>query len=161
MKNIIFGLALTSTLFATAFAATNNYRLIENNSEFCSATMVITDDGDSMNIVLHPDLGSYFNLDSSEGAVMINSINDGSLVLKSENSSHGVKAKTTTTAVRDEQSLRLVTEVKFGTFGAEKAYNELTLDFAADRVEVNIKRSYRELMGSGWENESNCVYELK
>lgn len=161
MKKIIFGLALSSTLLASAFAATTNYKLIESNSEFCSPEMQIVDSGNSMSLNMHSDLGSYFNLDSSEGVVIINSINGKSLVYKAVSSSHGIKTKTTTTATRDERSLNLVTEVKFGTFGAERALNELVVDFDGDKVEVNIKRSYRELMGSGWENESNCVYQLQ
>ncbi len=161
MKKIVLSFALAGILFSTAFARTNSYNLIENNSEFCSAVMVIADDGDSMNVILNPDLGSYFNLDSVEGPVMIGNINDDSLVLKSENTSHGVKTKTTTTATRVDGVISLVTEVKFGTFGAEKAHNELVLNFDGDRVEVNIKRTYREVLGSGWENESSCVYQIQ
>lgn len=161
MKKIFFGLSFTAALLSSAIAATNSYQLVENNSEFCSSIMQISDNGNSMTVSLNSDLGSYFNLDSSEGDVIIGNINDESLVYKSVNSSHGVKTKTTTTAVREDNTLNLVTEVKFGMIGAEKALNELELNFNGNKVEVNIKRSYRELMGSGWENESSCVYQLQ
>lgn len=161
MKKILF-ISVLSIIAVKAFAT--DYRLVVNfNSEsnnLCANNISITSFQHSMRIKGNRELGTYFNLDASEGDVIINSINKGIVKGVVKYSAHATTSFTRNKATHTNNIMQLNSVTKFGRFISSQSDNTLTLDFRDDLVIMEIERTYDEAFSStgDWHTYQKCEY---
>lgn len=136
---------------------------LSEGSSLCSSTLVISKLAtDTLKVEGARDLGSYYNLDGAEGAVIISGINRGKQVSESKNSSHGEKYSTTNLAAQEGDVLKLTSNSKTKAFGVtlDESLNELMIEVKSNTLMLSLKRSHKvRFDGQGnWSAEENCTY---
>jgi len=168
MKTTLLTLFVT-LLSVQSFASSDNFELVSSqrsnpsSADFCTETAKIDLKGSTMTISLNPELGTDLNIDSKEGDVVINKINQGAVTEKRKSFAHGETINTKIEATLENGVLNVesVTKFSYGFIPNGKASATLVINFSKTGFDIEIQRAYDSLgSSSDWENTQTCSYKL-
>lgn len=162
-------LIITSIVSCTSFASlTGTYNLVSfknskgSTSVICSDKLVIQEDSDSVSIKNTSQLGSAFNIDGSEGDLIIR---QGRTESDSKNKAHGENFSSVTEANIDSNKIELAIETDETAFliTTSSAINTLTITKENNSLILNSFRSYNEKFSNSndWEVSDDCLYSAE
>ncbi|MDD4975956.1 MAG: hypothetical protein PHY93_16485 [Bacteriovorax sp.] len=166
MKKILL-LVLTITSISAVHAnILGKYSLVSStkessNKSLCSSELeIIKSAPDTLEIEGSSDLGTYYNIDSAEGVLIVAGINKGDQRDNSTNQSHGEKYVTTNNAILNGDNFKLTStsKTKF-VLTLSKTVNTLEMSKNNKTLSLKLKRSFVDSFGSNnWSAEEVCKY---
>lgn len=168
MKKGLLALFVT-LLSAQGFAASNTFQLVSTQKsnpgspDLCSETMTVEVAGNTVILSLHPELGTDLNIDSKEGDVVLNKVNQGAVTDKRKTFAHGetIRSKVVTTLVNGVLEVESTTKFSYGIIPNGKSTATLKAVFTKTGAELEINRSFDSLgSSSDWSSTQVCSYKL-
>lgn len=168
MKKILFAL-LASSISTQAFAAAHTFELVSSQrsnpsaQDFCTQTMTVEVSGSTVALDLHPDLGADFNIDSKQGTIVLNKVNEGAVTEKRKSFAHGetTKSKVESTLKNGVLEVESTTKFSYGIIPNGKSYATLKVEFSKTGLNLQIVRGFDDLgSSSDWESSQACSYKL-